>query len=321
MIYLKKFDSHASYDTEINGGVVDISLPNVSYCKDVKDIHYTPYNLVRFYVGEINGTTPQTVKIYTDSSTSVDVQVSKGNKWYTYVLPKNKGLYRIKSGLYDGEDTNIINNVVVKANIISDGNSSIFSDSSIVEASFKGSNTSNVTNMGGMFQSCYSLTSLDLTNFNTSNVTNMNLMFQSCYSLTSLDLANFNTSNVTNMHGMFSGCIKFTSLDVSSFNTSNVTSMNGMFLSCNSLKSLDLSKWDTSKVTDMFRMFDGCSGLTSLTLSGWDTSNLTKMDNMFSGCNALHEIKMVGCTPETITKIEGALTAAGIKDNVTIKTT
>ena len=58
-------------------GGVDISLPNVSYCEDVKDVHYTPYNLVRFYVGNITGT--QTVKIYTDKTTSVDVTVSEGN--------------------------------------------------------------------------------------------------------------------------------------------------------------------------------------------------------------------------------------------------
>ena len=54
-------------------GGVDISLPNVSYCEDVKDIHYNPYNTVEFYVGEITRATPQTVKIYTDSSNSVDV--------------------------------------------------------------------------------------------------------------------------------------------------------------------------------------------------------------------------------------------------------
>ena len=82
------------------GGGVDISLPNVSYCKDVKDVHYTPYNLVRFYVGEV--TEPQTVKIYTDLNTSVDVTVSEGNKWYSYVLPKDKGLYRISGNCQQG---------------------------------------------------------------------------------------------------------------------------------------------------------------------------------------------------------------------------
>ena len=90
-------------------GGVDISLPNVSYCEDVKDVHYTPYNLIRFYVGEI--TTPQTVKIYTDESTSIPIQVSEGNKWYTYLLPKDKGLIRIIG--------NTVKKVNVKANLVS----------------------------------------------------------------------------------------------------------------------------------------------------------------------------------------------------------
>ena len=49
-------------------GGVDISLPNVSYCKDVKDVHFNPYNTVEFYVDEI--TSPQTVSIYTDGTNS-----------------------------------------------------------------------------------------------------------------------------------------------------------------------------------------------------------------------------------------------------------
>ena len=76
MKYINTFKTHASYEAELNGGV-DISLPNVSYCEDVKDVYYNPYNTVEFYVGEITGTTPQTVKIYTSEYTSVDVQVSE----------------------------------------------------------------------------------------------------------------------------------------------------------------------------------------------------------------------------------------------------
>ena len=34
--------------------------------------YVNPCNTVEFYVGEITGTTPQTVKIYTDLNTSVD---------------------------------------------------------------------------------------------------------------------------------------------------------------------------------------------------------------------------------------------------------
>ena len=367
MKYINLFKTHASYEEKLNGGWVDISLPNVSYCEDIKDVHYNPYNTIEFYVGKI--TTPQTVKIYTGSSTSVDIEVSEGNKWYTYVLPKNKELYKI-----EGDS---VKKVVVKTDINYHGAPFYYGTkplipSSTVEASFKGSNTSKVTNiesmfydcsgltsldlssfntsnvtmMYNMFSGCNSLTSLDVSNFNTSNLINMNSMFKGCSGLASLDVSNFDTSNVTNMYGMFSGCNSLTSLDLSNFDTSNVLNMNDMFSGCNSLTSLDLSRFNISKVTMMYNMFNGCNSLTSLDLSSFNTSNVTHMSNMFngctnltsldlskwdtskvvnttdmfSGCTSLRTITMVGCTPETRTKIEEVLTAAGIKDNVTIVT-
>ena len=155
-----------------------------------------------------------------------------------------------------------------------------------------GLDTSNVTNMGGMFGGCSSLTSLDLSGFDTSKVTDMSQMFISCSSLTSLDLSNFDTSNVTNMNNMFNGCSSLTSLDVSGFDTSNVKNMYGMFNYCPKLTSLDLSGFDTSNVTNMANMFQNCSSLTSLDVSNFNTSNVTNMMNMFSGCSALNTIKL-----------------------------
>ena len=207
-------------------GGVDISLPNVSYCEDVKDVHYNPYNTVEFYVGEITGTTPQTVRIYTYSNTRVDFQVSEGNKWYSYVIPKDKGLFMIEG--------NSVKKVVVKADISFKGWSGypdyIIIPYLTVEASFKGSNTSNVTNMEKMFNGRRSLTSLDISSFDTSNVTNMCAMFYGCSGLTSLNLSNFNTSKVTDMSGMFQNCANLESLDLSNFDTSKVTDMSNMFL-------------------------------------------------------------------------------------------
>ena len=194
MIYLNTFDSHASYEEKLNVGGVDFKIPNVSYCKDANDVHFNPYNLIKFYVGEI--TSPQTVKIYTDDRTFIEVTVSKGNKWYTYVLPKGKGLFRIIGST--------VKKVVVKANITT--NERLIIPSSTVEASFKGSNTSDVTNMHGMFANCHSLTSLDVSSFDTSNVTDMSSMFQNCNRLTLLNLSGFDTSKVTNMVYMFEDC-------------------------------------------------------------------------------------------------------------------
>ena len=313
------------------GGGVDISLPNVSYCEDIKDVHYNPYNTVEFYVGEV--TEPQTVSIYTDGTNHVDVTVSEGNKWYSYLLPKDKGLCSI-NGNIQFWDYDIIKKVIVKANISYYRNTNLNAiiSHTTVEASFKGSDTSNVTNMNNMFYGCENLTSLDLSNFDTSNVTNMYGMFSGCWGLTSLDVSNFDTSNVTSMGYMFSDDSGLTSLNVSNFDTSNVTDMSWMFYGCSGLTSLDLSGWDTIKVTNMSymfsgcnglksldlrnfnttnvtnmtQMFDGCSGLTSLDLSGWNmskVSDISKMSYMFKNCTSLRTIRMVGCSEGTINKI------------------
>ena len=292
MIYLKVFPEHISYEDKVNRGGESFKIPNVSYCVDADDIHFNPYNTVEFYVGNI--TEPQTVKIYTDDSTSIDITVSEGNKWYSYLVTLNKRLYRV-----EGDS---VKKVVVKADINIDSDTII--PTSTVEASFKGSNTSNVTDMNSMFSGCNSLKSLDLSGLDTSKVTSMSSMFNGCNSLTSLDLSGWNTSNVTSMYSMFFDCSGLTSLDLRNFNTSKVTDMNGMFINCCNLTSLDVSNFDISNVTSMFQMFYGCSGLTSLDLSGLDMSNVTDMTNMFDGCGSLDTIKMIGCNQTTIDKIK-----------------
>ena len=297
-------------------GGIDFKIPNVSYCKDVNDIHFNPYNTVEFYVGNI--TEPQTVKIYTDDSTYIDITVSEGNKWYSYLLPKDNWLYRV-----EGDS---VKKVIVKADI--DACDGYIIPNNTVEASFNGSkatdtsryifsgctsltyldlssfDTSKVNNMGTMFYECTSLTSLDVSSFDTSNANDMRFMFYKCSNLTSLDLSSFNTSKVTTMAYMFDECTSLNSLDVSSFDTSKVTIMLGMFNDCTSLTSLDLSSFKTSKVNDMDRMFYGCAALTSLDLSGWDMSNVTHTDSMFNGCAVLKTITMKGCSQNTIDKIK-----------------
>ena len=112
-------------------------------------------------------------------------------------------------------------------------------------------NTSNVTNMEGMFHVCYELTELNLSNFDTENVINMKLMFQSCRKLAKLNLSNFDTNNVTNMEDMFEFCQGLKELDLSSFNIEKLTKMRCMFYGCYSLEKIYVLKdWDVSNVTD-----------------------------------------------------------------------
>ena len=149
--------------------------------------------------------------------------------------------------------------------------------------------TSNYTNMSGLFQYLSAIKSLDVSGLNTSKVNSMSNMFDSCKSLTSLDLSNFDTSRLNTMSFMFYSCTSLTSLDLSSFDTSKVSNINFMFNSCESLKSLDLSNWDTSKVTNMSYMFSGCRKLSNLTLGTDWASNSSISSFSLSYCPLTHE--------------------------------
>lgn len=151
-------------------------------------------------------------------------------------------------------------------------------------------NTSEVTNMAGMFEECFVLTSLDVSHFDTKKVKNMAGVFEGCNELTALDVSGFDTRNVTNMYGMFQGCNNLTAIDVRNFDTQKVTNMNSMFWSCNSLTSLDVSFLNTANVTNMGYMFGNCENLTNLDLSNFNTAKVTDMSYMFHGCTNMRTI-------------------------------
>lgn len=67
-------------------------------------------------------------------------------------------------------------------------------------------NTENATTMMSMFNSCDSLTELDLSSFNTEKVTSVYFMFYNCPSLEKLDLSSFVMTKVNNMSNMFGNC-------------------------------------------------------------------------------------------------------------------
>ena len=119
------------------------------------------------------------------------------------MLPKNKGLCAI-NGHQGWDDDDIITKVIVKANISYDKSglftffTSIITES-VVEASFKGSNTSNVTKMNDMFWACRGLTSLDLSGWDTSKVTDMNGMFNSCFKLKKIKMIGCSPDTIENI--------------------------------------------------------------------------------------------------------------------------
>ncbi len=164
-------------------------------------------------------------------------------------------------------------------------------------------NTSEVTDMSGMFSNCQSLTYLDLSFIDTSKVTDMSSMFKWCSGLNTLSVNNFNTENVTNMSSMFEGCSSLPSLDVKNWNTASVTDMSYMFRYCSALTGLDLNNWNTANVTDMREMFNGCSSFSGLNLRDWNTANVTLMNGMFKDCSSLTSLNVKNWNTASVTNM------------------
>ena len=156
--------------------------------------------------------------------------------------------------------------------------------------------TSNVTDMSGMFGLCSSLISLpDISKWDTSNVNNMCVMFAFCSSLISLpDISKWDISNVTDMSGMFCGCSKLESFpNIFKWDTSKVIKMNYMFSNCLSLSYLpDISNWVTNNVNDMFGLLFNCNNLLSLpNISNWKINNNNNIGLMFYNLSSLSDIE------------------------------
>lgn len=137
----------------------------------------------------------------------------------------------------------------------------------------------------------YSGAELDISRLDTSNVTDMRYMFNSCSNLVSVDVGNFNTSNVNNMNGVFYYCLKLELIHgIENWDTSKVTNMSQMFNDCAVIYSLDISHFNTEKVRDAGSMFANCKSLTSLNLPIFN--KLTNINSMFFQCSAIQNIDL-----------------------------
>ena len=138
--------------------------------------------------------------------------------------------------------------------------------------------TPNVTSFNEAFKHCgenNECTIKGLETLNTSNVTDFGGMFQSCYKIKDLTgVENWDTSKAQKFHSMFSECKAITKLDLSKWNTSNVTDIGSMFLACEALTDLNVSTWNTSKVSQMDEVFKGCASLQVLNLKNWTSESI-----------------------------------------------
>ena len=273
-----------------------------------------------------------------------DVSVKKDNGVIAYLIENENGnydLYIMSDGyVYANFDSsnffydfrvNKINNIENFNTIYATDMSSMFAYTrNITELDLSSFNTSNVTNMEGMFYApfirygsggCMSgcvegsgnspsvLEKIILDNWDTSKVTNMSYMFANNGALKELDLSSFDTSNVTNMSYMFQECMKLTNLDLKNFNVSKVTDFTSMFYYSYNLKNIDIEGWVTSSATNMSHMFDECSNLEYVNLSKFDTKNVIDMSYMFNLDGKLKDLDLSNFDTSNVTNFDHFLYA------------
>ncbi|SEL36640.1 surface protein [Butyrivibrio sp. ob235] len=192
------------------------------------------------------------------------------NNWYedfTYNLDENAGT--IKLSRYNGNNENLV--IPVRAVIDGKTYSTIIVNLSsqnrnvIKKLSFE--NGVKLVN-GIKFGNIDTLEEIDFTGVDTSEMTDMSYMFESCYNIKNLDLSMFDTRNVTTMEYMFSDCMALESVDLTSFDTSKVTLIRRMFSRCYHLESLDLSNLNFQSIkrndSNNNTMFDEMQWLATL---------------------------------------------------------
>lgn len=166
--------------------------------------------------------------------------------------------------------------------------------------------TSEVTDMSGMFQNCSNLKSLPIQHLKTDSVVLAPSMFEGCSSLAEMDLSELNMKNTIDMSKFMSGCssvklIKFPQTrDVQTLsrafefvglssqyltfegelNTSNCEDMSYMFNRSSTHSYQFAENFDTSSLKNAEGMFYEC-GIMEIDLSKWNTSNLETTKQMF----------------------------------------
>ena len=85
-----------------------------------------------------------------------------------------------------------------------DNNFCKFSNNTFTNLIFKDVDTSNVTTMDGMFDSCRSLTFLDLSTWDISNGTNMSNMFRNCISLKTIRMVGCSQTTIDKIKAQLS---------------------------------------------------------------------------------------------------------------------
>ena len=160
--------------------------------------------------------------------------------------------------------------------------------SSLTSLNVSGFNTSKVTSMNNVFNAS-GVQKLDLRGWNVENVLTMQEMFQQCYSLATINLTEWNAIKCTNMGNMFNGCIAIQNIYGLSTLVKAACQEMPSFLMLPGID-LDLSGWDTSGLKRLNLAFYR-SSLKTIDCSG-DGWNNVNVSNVYRFLECVNKFKL-----------------------------
>jgi len=98
----------------------------------------------------------------------------------------------------------------------------------------------------------------------TSNVKDMGHLFEDCRALEEINVSGLDVSGVTHMESAFCHCDSLKALDLSGWDTQNVVNASFIFAWCKNLKELDISSWTLDNAEYKTELFPGCESLTKV---------------------------------------------------------
>lgn len=148
---------------------------------------------------------------------------------------------------------------------------------------------------------------------NTTNLTNLSGLFMGCQKLTTpIYISNLNTSKVTTLYNTFR--LGNTTVDsepaeiygIEDMDVSKVTDFGQTFgLKLKNKTELNLSRWNVSNGTDFSNMFSS-SRFNRFILTGWNTSKAKKIDAMFASTMITSLDDIIGLGSLDFTNVENA---------------
>ena len=234
--YLKYFDSHTQYE-QFTG--TTYTKPNVSYCEDVKDIHYNPVN----YEGKYLTFTAMEAGTFKFSGNSVDYSLDNGTTWATLASNTNSptvsaGIKIMWKATLTPTSSAGIGTFNSTGSFVAKGNpmSLLYGDNFIGQTDLTGKDYA----FYGLFSGCTGLVSAEhLSLPATTLVTSCyGYMFLGCTSLTKAPSLPATTLAEYCYYSMLRDCTSLTKAPSLPATTLATYCYNGMFSGCTSLNSI-----------------------------------------------------------------------------------